>query len=208
MQNEEEVRLAISAGASALGFVSAMPSGPGPIPEDHIATLTRKVPPAVSIFLLTSLTAAKEIAAQQRRLAADTLQLVDHVPPGQLFRLRRELPGVRLVQVIHVEGPAALDQARAVEGFVDALLLDSGRPKATVKELGGTGRTHDWSISARIREVISLPVFLAGGLTPDNVAEAVKTVEPFGVDVCSGVRVGGALDPKLLKQFIAALGKR
>jgi phosphoribosylanthranilate isomerase len=206
IQDEGELTQALAAGASALGFVSEMPSGPGPIPEESIAALIRRVPPSVSAFLLTALTNARDIVLQQRRLGADTVQLVDQVPPGQLFRLRRELPGVRLVQVIHVEGPEAVERAHAVAGFVDGLLLDSGRPGAKVKELGGTGRIHDWSISARIRREVKLPVFLAGGLTPENVAQAIAEVEPFGVDVCSGLRKGGALDAKLLERFVAAVG--
>jgi phosphoribosylanthranilate isomerase len=88
---------------------------------------------------------------------------------------------------------------------VDALLLDSGNQSLPVKELGGTGRTHDWSVSRRIVEAAPVPVYLAGGLTPDNVGEAVRRVRPFGVDVCSGVRSGGRLDEARLAAFAAAV---
>jgi phosphoribosylanthranilate isomerase len=201
----DEARMAVAAGADAVGLVSAMPSGPGPIEEPLIARIVATVPPPVATFLLTSLQRADDIVAQQRRCGANTLQLVDAVPFDDLRRLRDALPGVRLVQVIHVTGAASVDEAVAVAPLVDAILLDSGNPALAVKELGGTGRTHDWAVSARIREALSLPLFLAGGLDAANVAEAIRAVRPFGVDVCSRIRVDGRLDAAKLGAFVAAV---
>jgi phosphoribosylanthranilate isomerase len=201
----EEAQLAIAAGASALGLVSAMPSGPGVIDEALIAQIAAKVPPTIDTFLLTSHQEAGAIIEQHRRCRTTTLQLVDHVPYGQLKRLREALPGIRLVQVIHVTGEASVAQALDVAPFVDALLLDSGNPALAVKELGGTGRIHDWQLSRRIREGAGLPLFLAGGLNPDNVPEAIAAVRPFGLDICSGVRSDGRLDADKLGRFIAAV---
>ncbi len=200
-----EAWLAIDAGAAALGLVSAMPSGPGVVEEPEIARIAATIPPPVDTFLLTSLQDASAIAAQQRRLGASVLQLCDRLTSGSHQDLRAAAPGIGIVQVIHVEGAEAVDEARTVAPQVDAILLDSGRPSLAVKELGGTGRRHDWSVSRRIREEVPVPVFLAGGLTPENVAEAVADVGPFGLDVCSGVRTDGALDPKKLERFFAAL---
>ncbi len=194
MKNINEIELAIRSGAFALGFVSAMPSGPGPISEDLIAELIARVPPTISSFLLTSKQDAASIISQQRRTHATTLQLVDVVSPDTYRELRKALPSVTLVQVIHVTGTGSLDIARSVAPLVDAVLLDSGNPNLPVKELGGTGRIHDWSISRQICEELKIPVFLAGGLNPDNVSEAIRFVHPYGVDVCSGVRTNGALD--------------
>ena len=126
------------------------------------------------------------------------------MPPDALRAVRAELPGVRLVHVVHVLDGAAVDEARAVEPLVDAILLDSGNPRLSVKELGGTGRRHDWQISRRVVEAVKVPVWLAGGLTPANVAEAVATVRPYGVDVCSGVRTDGRLDEVKLAALFAA----
>lgn len=198
--------MAIRAGASALGLVSAMPSGPGVIEEAAIARIAAGIPPPVATFLLTSLQDAAAIVAQQRRTGASTLQLCDRLTSGSYGDLRRGVPGIGLVQVIHVEGPEALDEAVEVAPRVDAILLDSGRPSLAVKELGGTGRRHDWLVSRRIREAVPVPMFLAGGLNPENVAEAVDAVGPFGLDVCSGVRTDGALDPAKLDRLFAALG--
>jgi phosphoribosylanthranilate isomerase len=207
IQSVEEADLAIRCGADALGFVSAMPSGPGPICEDLIATIIATVPPLVSTFLLTCRQDSESIIKQQRRTSANVLQLVDRVEPASHRELRSALPRVKLVQVIHVTGPESLDEARESAAEVDALLLDSGRPTASVKELGGTGRVHDWTISARIREKVDKPVFLAGGLQPDNVREAFERVRPFGIDVCSGVRTSGHLDGAKLGSFLDEVGR-
>lgn len=202
-----EARLAIAHGAHALGLVSAMPSGPGVIGEDLIAQIVKTVPPAVATFLLTSRQLADAILDQHRRCKTNTLQLVDTVAPAELIKLRRALPGISLVQVIHVSGEESIDEARELAPHVDALLLDSGNQKLPVKELGGTGRTHDWTISRRIRDTCGKPLFLAGGLRPDNVAHAVTGVQPFGLDLCSGVRTDGRLDAVKLAAFMANAGK-
>ena len=201
----DEARLAIDAGASALGLVSAMPSGPGPIPEEDIAQIAGRVPRPIETFLLTALVDAEAIAAQQRRCGTTAVQLVDAVADPELRRLRRLLPGTRLVQVIHVTGPESLDEARAAAPLVDTLLLDSGNPRLAVKELGGTGRVHDWSTSRRICESVSVPVLLAGGLNPGNAREALERVQPAGLDVCSGLRLNGRLDAVRLRDFFHAL---
>lgn len=205
ISSPEEARIAIEAGAHALGLVSAMPSGPGPIDEALIAEIASAVPPGVDTFLLTSKTDAKSIIDQLRRTRCRTIQLVDEVEPGTYEAIRSELPNVRIVQVIHVQDRGAIEEARAVQGWVDAILLDSGRPKASLKEFGGTGRTHDWEISARLRESVRVPVFLAGGLNPSNAAEAIRAVQPFGLDLCSGVRSNGRLDPIKLQSFFEAV---
>ena len=201
----EEMRAAVARGASAVGLVSEMPSGPGVIDEGLIAEIAARVPPAVATFLLTCRQDAGPIIEQQRRCRVNTLQLCDRVPRGVYGELRRHLPGVALVQVVHVRGEESLEEALTVAPHVDALLLDSGNQSLAVKELGGTGRTHDWRVSRRVVEGSPVPVFLAGGLKPENVAEAVSRVRPFGLDVCSGVRDRGRLDEEKLKRFFAHL---
>jgi phosphoribosylanthranilate isomerase len=203
--SEEEAALAIGMGASAIGLVSRMPSGPGPIPEARIRDIARIVPPGIATFLLTSETTAEAIIAQQRYCGTNTLQLVDEVEPGVHAALRDALPGIKIVQVIHVRDENAVAEARQVSPQVDALLLDSGNPSLATKELGGTGRAHDWAVSRRIRDAVEVPVYLAGGLNPLNVGKAIGQVQPFGVDVCSGLRTDGRLDAEKLEQFIHAV---
>jgi len=205
----EEARLAIRHGADALGLVSAMPSGPGPIPEERIAEIAALVPPPIATFLLTCSQDADAIIQQQRRCRTNTIQICDRLTSGSYAQMRHAMPGVRLVQVIHVTGEESIAEATSIAGDVDAILLDSGRPTLTIKELGGTGRRHDWSISQRIREQVNVPIFLAGGLNAQNVKEAIQTIRPFAVDICSGVRTDGRLDEGKLRDFIeAAKGTR
>ncbi len=204
--SRDEAARAVAAGASAIGLVSAMPSGPGPIEDALIADIAAHAPFHVATFLLTAHDTAGAIVAQHRVCRTTTVQLVDHVPHAEVRALRERLPGIRLVQVIHVTGEESIGQAAAVAPLVDAVLLDSGNPSAPVKELGGTGRTHDWNISRRIRDAIGeTPLILAGGLRADNVADAIRAVRPFGVDVCSGVRTNGMLDDERLRAFIGAV---
>ena len=181
-----------------------MPSGPGMIPDHRIASIAAGAPTGLRRFLLTSRTTAVGIADHVRNCGTDTVQLVDHVATDDLRRLRDLLPATELVQVIHVGGEEALDAAEAAAPLVDALLLDSGRPDADRKTLGGTGEVHDWLLSRRIVATASVPVWLAGGLRPENIAAAVATVRPHGVDVCGGVRTDGRLDERLLTAFCAA----
>lgn len=203
----EEAMLAIKYGASALGLVSEMPSGPGVIDENLIAKIAANVPPPVATFLLTSKKSAEEIINQQLKTKVNTLQLVDHVTYTELKKLRKQLTGIKLVQVIHVVDEHSVDEALHVQEYVDALLLDSGNPKLEIKELGGTGRTHNWEISRKIKDQVNIPIFLAGGLNQGNVMEAIKTVQPYGLDICSGVRTENRLDEEKLKLFFEIVNK-
>jgi phosphoribosylanthranilate isomerase len=201
----EEAALAVECGASALGLVSHMPSGPGVISDELIAEIAVTVPPAIGTFLLTSRQSVREIVAQQHSCRTNTIQICDHLTAGTHRELKQALPGIAVVQVIHVTGPESVEEALRVAPSVDAILLDSGNQKLAVKELGGTGRTHDWSLSRMIRERIGIPLFLAGGLTAENVGQAIEDVGPFGIDVCSGVRTDGKLDSTRLKRFLSAV---
>ena len=208
ISSHEEARLALDAGADILGLVSAMPSGPGVIDETLIASLAASVSAAsvtAQTFLLTSLCEPETIIAQHGRCGTTAIQLCDALPRGSHARLREALPRIRLVQVVHVTGEASYDEAMAAAHDVDALLLDSGNPSLRVKELGGTGRVHDWSISRRICSDAGVPVFLAGGLRPENVTEALDLTGASGVDICSGVRTEGRLDREKLERFIGAV---
>jgi phosphoribosylanthranilate isomerase len=199
-----EAALAIDCGASALGLVSHMPSGPGVIADELIAEIAANIPPAVGTFLLTSRQRVADIVQQQRFCRTNTIQLCDRLTHGTHRELQEVMPGIKIVQVVHVTGPESVEEAAQIAPNVDAILLDSGNQKLAVKELGGTGRTHDWSLSRAIRQRIDVPLFLAGGLTPENVGHAIEEVRPFALDVCSGVRTNGKLDATKLKRFLAA----
>ncbi len=193
--------MAIGHGASALGLVGHMPSGPGVIGDELIYQITKTVPPPISTFLLTSETKPQDIIAHYKRVYTTTIQIVDELEKREYELLRKELPNVKLVQVIHVIDHNSINEAIEISNYVDAILLDSGNPNLSVKELGGTGRTHNWELSREIRKSISAPLFLAGGLNKDNVRQAIETVQPFGLDLCSSVRTNGKLDSQKLKEF-------
>jgi phosphoribosylanthranilate isomerase len=201
IQSIEEAWLAINYGASALGLVSEMPSGPGPISEELIKEIVGIVPPGVTSVLLTSKTDTKEIVEQQRRCGVNAIQIVDRLEKGSYRDFKKAIPGISIIQVIHISGEESIEEALSVGTQVNGILLDSGNPSLKVKELGGTGRTHNWNISRKIRESVTVPIFLAGGLNPEDVATAIQQVDPFGVDVCSGVRTDCKLDEKKLAQF-------
>jgi len=200
-----EAKLAVSYGATALGLVSQMPSGPGVISDRKILDIIKTIPDNIDTFLLTSETDSKQIILQQKKFKPKTLQLVDEVKTDVYTDIKRELPGINIVQVVHVTDESSIDYAVRVSEFADGILLDSGNPGLSVKELGGTGRVHNWNISRMIRESVEVPVYLAGGLNPENVREAIETVMPYGVDLCSGVRTNGKLDKVKLKKFFDAV---
>lgn len=197
--------MAIEAGASGIGLVSHMPSGPGVIDEKTIEKIATATPPNIATFLLTSLTDPAAVIDQVRHTGVNTVQLCDRMPVGAHAELRAALPGVSVVQVIHVADEGSIIEARDCQDQVDMLLLDSGNQDLAVKELGGTGRIHDWTLSRRIVVEVAVPVFLAGGLRTENVAKAIRTVRPYGVDLCSGVRTLGALDGEALSRFVEAV---
>jgi phosphoribosylanthranilate isomerase len=202
-----EAQMAVSYGASALGLVGNMPSGPGIISDELIAQIAKSVPPPSSTFLLTSETSARDIVAHHQKVYTNTIQIVDALQEGTYQQIRQALPSVKLVQVIHVIDEKTVEEAIQVSKFVDAILLDSGNPNLQVKELGGTGRVHNWALSRKIRDSIQIPLFLAGGIKAENVKEAIETVQPFGLDLCSSVRTHGLLDPTKLERFFEAIEK-
>ena len=197
-----EAQLAISCGASALGLVGNMPSGPGVIEDDLIRSIAQSVPPPVATFLLTSETSPEAIIAHHRRTLTNTIQIVDSLLDEKYEEIRKALPQVKLVQVVHVINEQSIDESVRLSASVDALLLDSGNPNLAVKELGGTGRVHNWKLSRKIVEQTKIPVFLAGGINAENVKAALDEVQPFGLDLCSSVRTNGALDAQKLENFM------
>lgn len=203
----EEANLAISSGASAIGLVSEMPSGPGVISEDLIAKIAKAVSNNIETFLLTSKQRVKEIIEQLKKYKTTTVQIVDDLIEGSYEEIRSAIPYIKIVQVIHVEDEKSIEKGVLISKYVDALLLDSGNQKLQVKELGGTGRIHDWSLSKKIVENVNVPVYLAGGLNSQNVGEAIKTVKPFGIDLCSGVRSNSRLNKLKLTEFFNSLNK-
>ena len=165
-----------------------MPSGPGPITDEEIKIIAGYTPPPIATFLLTCETNVGDIVAHHKRVNTNTIQLVDALSGENYEELKERLPAVKIVQVIHVIDESSVEEAVRISEQVDGLLLDSGNPNKAVKELGGTGRKHDWKLSRKIVEQSKVPLFLAGGLNHSNVRQAIEEVQPFGVYLCSGLR--------------------
>lgn len=204
----DEAKFAINAGASALGLVGHMPSGPGIISDELIAEIAASVPKHIDTFLLTSETSAAKIIQHYLKVNTTTIQLVDALTQGSHSQIKAALPHVKIVQVLHVVDDSAIEEAIKISNFVDLILLDSGNPNLATKELGGTGRIHNWGISKEIVKKVTIPVFLAGGLTPKNALQAIKEVNPYGLDLCSGVRTNGLLDVDKLAAFFSTINQK
>jgi len=204
----EEAKFAINSGASALGLVGHMPSGPGIISDQLIAEIAASVPKHIETFLLTSETSADRIIQHYLKVNTTTIQLVDALTQGFHAQIKAALPHVKIVQVLHVLDESTIDEALEISKFVDMILLDSGNPNLATKELGGTGRIHNWEISKEIVNKVTIPVFLAGGLTSKNALQAIKEVNPYGLDLCSGVRTNGLLDVDKLAAFFSVINHK
>jgi len=201
----EEARLAVAYGAAAIGLVGRMPSGPGIITDELIHAIAKTVPPPIQTFLLTSETTTDNIIEHHKKVNTTTIQIVDALSGREYHKIREAIPNVQLVQVIHVLDEGSIKEAIEISEFVDAILLDSGNPNLPPKVLGGTGKTHNWDLSKKIREEISLPVFLAGGINKDNIKKAIEHVQPYGIDLCSSVRANGQLDESKLEALFNTL---
>lgn len=201
----EEAEIAISHGADVIGLVGNMPSGPGVIDDALIKEIANSIPSSIATSLLTSETNAQDIISHYQRAPTSSIQIVDRIATQEYTLIRKALPKVNIVQVIHMMDHHSVQEAIEISQYVDAILLDSGNPNLPTKELGGTGKTHNWDLSQQISTSISIPLFLAGGLNKDNVRQAINKVQPYGVDVCSGVRTDGHLDPIKLFEFIKAV---
>jgi phosphoribosylanthranilate isomerase len=182
-----------------------MPSGPGVISDELIFEIAQSVPPPIATFLLTSETSVEQIIQHHQKVLTNTIQIVDELIDGTYEDIKYALPSVKLVQVIHVIDEKSMDEAIRISEHVDCLLLDSSNPNMKIKELGGTGRVHNWQLSRKIRESIKIPLILAGGINPENVRIAIDEVQPFGLDLCNGVRTNGTLDPVRLEKFFNSL---
>jgi phosphoribosylanthranilate isomerase len=201
----EEARLAVAYGAAAIGLVGRMPSGPGIITDELIHSIAKTVLPPIHSFLLTSETTAEAIIEHHNKVNTTTIQIVDALSGREYHKIREAIPNVQLVQVIHVLDEGSIKEAIEISEFVDAILLDSGNPNLPTKVLGGTGKTHNWDLSKKIREKISLPIFLAGGINKDNIKKVIEHVQPYGIDLCSSVRTNGQLDESKLEELFKAI---
>lgn len=207
VRSPEEARRAVSFGAAAIGVASHVPFTSAGLSDEEITAIASAVEPEVGTFLLTDLEDPAAIAEQAVRCGVNTVQLWSELSAAAYVEIRRSAPDLSIAQTIHVVDEGAIEKARELAGVADALVLGSTNPEPPFRWDSPHGRTHDWQISRRIAESAMIPVILSGGLTHLNVADAVRAVRPYGVEVCSGVRRDGALDTSMLVQFLETLGR-
>ena len=199
-----DAALAARLGADAIGvLVGLLHPSEDELDPERAAGIVAALPPFVVGTLVTHRTELDELRRLCRLVRPHVVQLHGGIPRDDVSALRREFPTVRLVGCVHVDGERTLEDARRAAAHVDAILLDT----KTATRIGGTGVTHDWSISRRVREALpTTPIILAGGLTPDNVARAIGVVRPYAVDVNSGVSARrGVKSAELIEGFISAV---
>ncbi|MFW6039529.1 MAG: phosphoribosylanthranilate isomerase [Gemmatimonadota bacterium] len=207
LRSPEEARRAVSFGAAAIGIASGVPGSTEELDDDQIAAVTASVRDDIGTFLLTALEDPNEIAAKAERCGVNTVQLWEALPPEAYIELRRAAPGLSVAQSIHMGEGNPVERALEMAGVADALVLGSTNPEPPFRWTSPHGRTHDWEASRRIVAAVNVPVILSGGLTRRNVADAVRLVRPYGVEVCSGVRTDGGLDTSLLVQFLESVAR-
>lgn len=198
----DECLAAERAGADALGFTVRLPTGVhDDLTEAKARSIIAALPPFISTVCITYVGTAREAVDLCRYLGVTALQLHGAFPTHELPLIRAALPHLRLIRAVHVTGEPAIAQARSLDRQVDGIILDTFDP-ATGRG-GATGKTHDWSISRRIVETMRSPVILAGGLTPDNVGDAIRQVAPWGVDVHTGIEdADGSRNLTKLRAFV------
>ncbi len=202
IRRQEDALAAVAAGADAIGCLVALDyAAPDRVRPADARAIFAAVPPFVARVLVTHRTALGDVIELTRESGATVVQLHGEFPLVAISALREALPYAAIVKSVHVTGEDTIDAALAAGRVADAILLDT----KSRGRIGGTGTTHDWSISAKIAEASPKPVILAGGLTPDNVAGAIARVRPFAVDVNSGTRgADGWKDHEKIRAFVDA----
>ncbi len=205
IRSEGDLRIALAVGADAIGFISGITHfSEDALDAGHAAALSRLASPFATRVLVTHLEDAAAIVDLADRVGVDAIQIHGLVTIDTVREVGKIAASRKIIKAVHVTGPDTVDTAREAAANCDAVLLDS----RTANRLGGTGRTHDWSVSASVvtalRE-LGCPVILAGGLGPDNVADAIAQVRPFAVDANSGIETAtGDKDPDACAAFVGA----
>jgi phosphoribosylanthranilate isomerase len=202
IKSVEDARLAVEFGADAIGLlVGQLHNSPDFITPEQAKHIVGEMPPFVSTVLVTHLHDREKIAELVTDVCPSTLQLHGKSRPADTRFLRQQFPQLKISKALHANAEGVEDEAETWVKYVDAILLDTSSPETD--QVGGTGRTHDWAVSAHMVGTLRKPVILAGGLTPGNVANAIAKVRPFAVDVNSGIKnAAGFKDPEKLRRFI------
>jgi len=200
-----EAQMLIDSGVHYLGFPLRLPVNEEDLSEAEAAALIAHLPVAVQGVLITYLDRAEEVIAFCRDLGVTIVQLHGPIAPQELVKIRTAAPDLAIIKSLVVRGEN-IDELKltiaATAPFVEAYITDSFDPDTGAE--GATGKTHDWAIDRKLVELSPRPVILAGGLTAENVREAIARVRPFGVDVHTGIEGSdGRKDPYMIRRFVS-----
>jgi len=193
-----DMQSAIDAGCDAVGFIMGVTHQSSDfVTPAEAAKMIRHLPPFIEPVAVTHLQETNDLIRLVRDSRCTTLQIQDTVEPSGIDTIRDALPYLKVLKAVHVMDESAIPTAKRYEPYADALILDT----RTREKIGGTGIPHDWNISATIVANSAIPVILAGGLTPENVASAIRKVRPYGVDVHTGIKKDGVRSPERTLAF-------
>ena len=190
--NREDAHLVVDSGADMLGMIVDVPvETPRKISIEKAEELAKGIGDAINIVVVLCPRSVEEVETVVRRLEPFGVQMHGFESNAFLRDVREVLPDVKLIKTVHVDEQGTVHGVMPEEDYVDFILLDTFSV-----QIGGTGKTHRWDISRKIVEDSIIPVILSGGLTPENVGDAIKEVNPYGVDVASGVESSGGRKSK------------
>ncbi len=202
--NMNDALLAAEYGADFLGFIVDIEKSEDSLSRSVARDLIMQVPLEITPVMVTYLNKASDVVELARFVKPMAIQFHADITVGEIGKIRKALPKMKIIKAVHVTGEKAIDEAKKFEDYADYILLDS----KSKGKIGGTGKTHNWNISRKIVEKCKKPVILAGGLNPENVLDAVRIVKPFGVDVNSGVKSSPRKkDADKMERFIAEARK-
>ena len=196
---EEDLAVAVAAGADAVGFIVGVPSSPRNLTLERAERLLKQVPVFVDRVVVTVPESVDSLVKIYSRLRPTAIQIHGE-KQSETSIIRKKTCGARLIKTVYVKIGNTAERARTDSKAFDAIVLDS----FSSGQYGGTGMVHDWTLSKQIKQIIApTPLILAGGLKPENVEEAILTVQPYAVDVASGVESWPAVkDPRKVYAFI------
>ncbi len=203
IRRHEDALIAAELGADAIGLlVGQRHNSPDFISAAVARDISRALPPSVEAVLVTHIEEIDELERLLEQSGITTVQLHSEIAPNSVERLRGRLPYVKIFKSVSIISADSVAYPEAFEKLVDGFVLDS--INVATGQLGGTGKTHDWSVSRQIvMRYLEIPIILAGGLNSENVRSAIEYVHPFGVDVNSGTKApDGFKDARKMEEFI------
>ncbi|MEI6092818.1 MAG: phosphoribosylanthranilate isomerase [bacterium] len=209
VRNKQELNIIINSGATSIGFPLRLPVHKEDTSEQDAKALIKQIPSNIYKVLITYMDSSKEIIELATYLGTDMIQLHGEIKVSELATIKGKHPQIKIIKSLIVKQDNFSELKKTIAEFednVDFFITDTFDPDTGAS--GATGKTHDWEISKKIVKLSKKPVIIAGGLTPDNVGQAIKIIRPAGVDVHTGVENSlGEKEPALVNKFVIEANK-